>query len=84
MSTLPEGNGDGMTCGSVPKNSWTSELRARNRPRVTMTTLSGLRPVSTGRISVRSMAAPAMKAMTIDTAIAPKTGMPSVVSFHEM
>ena len=81
---LPAGKGDGITCGSVPKKSWDSELRARNRPRVTMTTFSGLRAVSTGRMSVRSMAAPAMKAMTIDTAMAPTTGMPSVVSFQEM
>jgi hypothetical protein len=81
--TLPSGNGDGICCGSVPKINWASELSARNRPRVMITTLSALRP-SMGRISVRSITAPAMKAMAIEMAMAPTTGMPVVVSFHVM
>jgi hypothetical protein len=83
-SKLPDGNGDGIVWGSVPNTSWASELRPRNRPSVTITTLSGLRPVSTGRMRVRSIAAPAMKAMAIEMTMAPTTGSPVVVSFQEM
>ena len=73
-----------MNCGSVPKMSWTSELSARNMPSVTITTLSGLRALSTGRISTRSITAPLTKAMAMETAMAPTTGRPCWVSFQEM
>src|SRR5918998_469462 len=52
------------------------------RPSVMMTTFSGLRP-SIGRMSVRSITAPATKAKAIERRIARTTGMPVVVSFHE-
>ena len=81
--TLPSGKGLGICWGSVPNSSWTSELSPRNSPSVMMTTLRALRP-SIGRISVRSMTAPAMNEIAIEMAMAATTGMPVVVSFHEM
>ncbi len=46
--------------------------------------MSGLRPVSTGRMSVRSIAAPAMKAIVIEITIAPTIATPLVASFQVM
>ena len=63
--------------------SCTIELIARNMPSVTITTFSGLRPTSTGRMSTRSMIAPAMNEMTMDNRTASTTGMPVVVNFHD-
>ena len=80
-STRPAGQGAGICCGSVPKRSWASELMARNMPSVTITTLSGLRPSSTGRISTRSMTAPPTKASAIDRRTASTTGI-SPVNFQ--
>ena len=80
---FPDGNIEGIVCGSVPKMSCTIELIARNMPRVTITTFSGLRPTSTGRMSTRSMIAPPMNEMTMDSRTARTTGMPVVVNFHD-
>ena len=41
-----------------------------------MTTLSGLRACSTGRINTRSIAAPAMKAMAMEMPMAATIGRP--------
>ena len=69
----PSGNGEGICRASWPglmKMSWASALMARNRPRVTITTLSGLWPDSTGRISSRSISAPAITENTTESRMA--------------
>ena len=80
--TWPSGKSEGIFFGSVPNSSCAKELIARNMPRVTITALSGLRALSTGRMSTRSITAPARSEPAMDTAMAAPTGRPSSVSFH--